>query len=264
VLLLDDDLEHVLVEPAVAHHEVALVAELLAPRVLDLPAARLALVVQIDAGDRLSFSASAGTTQDRYTDSLYGLLSYRAFDTNVDASYQLNSYLSLLADYTYERYKSDQRSRQYSAASNTTNNDWESYLRDGVHTVGGGISASHLLPKLTLDAFYDLSIAKGLTTNRALGNPALAGFLVTTAQDYPQTSNRMHELTATAKYQWSEHVFSSLEYRYERYSRMDFQIQNMTPYMVPFDPRTNTSIYLGADVPGYQVHNVSVSVEYRF
>jgi MtrB/PioB family decaheme-associated outer membrane protein len=220
--------------------------------------------VQVDAGDRLSFSANAGSTQDRYVDSLYGLLSSRAFDTNLDAIYQLTPDLSLSADYTYETYKSDQRSRQYSAASNTTNNDWESYLRDGVHTVGGGISASHLLRNLTLDAFYDLAIAKGLTTTRALGNPALAGFLVTTAQDYPQTSNRFHELTATAKYQWTAHVFSSLQYRYERYDRMDFQIQNMAPSMVPFDPRTNTSIYLGADVPGYQVHNVSVTVEYRF
>jgi hypothetical protein len=66
------------------------------------------------------------------------------------------------------------------------------------------------------------------------------------------------------RYKLGEHVYAKVGYRFERYDRVDFQIQGMTPYMVPFDSRTNTSIFLGANVGGYQVHIVSTSLEYRF
>ncbi|MBZ5622763.1 MAG: MtrB/PioB family decaheme-associated outer membrane protein [Acidobacteriia bacterium] len=221
-------------------------------------------LMQVDAGDRLSFSASYDNTQDRYHDSVYGLLGYRALNSSVDATYQLHNNVSLFASYAYERYKSDQRSRQYSAANNTSNNDWESYIADNINTVSTGFSVSRLRNKMTLDAFYSLSFAKGQLDNRILGNPSLTGFLVTTAQDYPETGNRFHQLTGAVRYQLSNNVFSRIEYQWERYDRADFQIQNMTPYMGLLDSATKTSIFLGADVPGYQVHIVSVSLEYRF
>lgn len=221
-------------------------------------------LLQVDAGDRLSFSASYDNTQDRYHDSLYGLLGYRALNSSVDATYQLRNNVSLFASYADERYKSDQRSRQYSATNNTSNNDWESYLADDINTVSAGFSVSRFRRKMTLDAFYSLSFAKGQINNRILGNPSLTGFLVTTAQDYPETGNRFHQLTGALRYQLSNNIYSRVEYRYERYDRVDFQIQTMTPYMGLLDTGTKTSIFLGADVPGYQVHIVSVSLEYRF
>jgi MtrB/PioB family decaheme-associated outer membrane protein len=221
-------------------------------------------LIELDATDRLSFTASYGMTQDRYHDSQYGLLGYRTMDSTLDASYQLHPNISLFGEYAYERYKSDQRSRQYSTTVNTTNNDWESYLRDGIHTVGTGISFSGFRKKASLDTFYSLSMAKGQINTRVLGNPLLPTFQITTAQDYPETINRIHALTGAVRYQLSSHVYSRIEYRYERYDRVDFQVAGMSPYMVPMDSRTNTSIFLGADVPGYQVHIVSVSLEYRF
>jgi len=34
--------------------------------------------------------------------------------------------------------------------------------------------------------------------------------------------------------------------------------------MVPLDSKTNTSIFLGANVPGYHVNILSLSLDYRF
>ena len=51
VLLVDDEAEHVLVEPVVGHDVVALVAALGAPRVLDLPLDGLAGGVEVDGGE---------------------------------------------------------------------------------------------------------------------------------------------------------------------------------------------------------------------
>ena len=117
---------------------------------------------------------------------------------------------------------------------------------------------------MTLDTFYSLSVAKGTIATRALGNPALTGFLATSAQDYPETSNRFHQVTAAARFHLANNFTPRLEYRFERYGRADFQIAPMRPYMVPLDAGTNTSIFLGADVPGYNVHIVSFGLEYRF
>jgi outer membrane receptor protein involved in Fe transport len=221
-------------------------------------------LLQVDASDRLSFSASYDNQQDRYHDSLYGLLGYRTAESSVDATYQLYNGISLFANYTYEQYNSDQKARQYSKTNNTTNNDWESYVGDAIHTGSVGISLSRFRRAMTIDAFYSLSAAQSRINNRILGNPSLAGFLVTAIQDYPETSNRFHQLTGAVRYKLANNLFSRLEYRWERYDRTDFQIQSMTPYMAPYDSKMNTSLFLGADVPAYQVHIVSVSLEYRF
>jgi hypothetical protein len=38
----------------------------------------------------------------------------------------------------------------------------------------------------------------------------------------------------------------------------------MAPDMVLFDSKMNTSLFLGATLPSYQVHIVTASLEYRF
>jgi hypothetical protein len=221
-------------------------------------------LLQMDASDRLSFTASYDNSQDRYRDSTYGLLGYRTAATSLDASYQLRNGIALIAGYAFERYDADQRARQYSKTNNTSNNDWESYVGDSINTYSAGVSFSPARRRMTIDAFYSLSATKGRINNRILGNPALAGFLVTTAQDYPETSNRFHQLTGAVRYRLGSNLYSKISYVWERYDRTDFQLQYLTPNMSAFDPKMNTSLFLGADVPGYQVHMVSASLEYRF
>src|ERR1035437_1285166 len=107
-------------------------------------------LLEIDPTDRLNLTASYGSQQDRYSDTIYGMLGNRSMESTLDGSYTVSANVSLVANYAYEWYKTDQRSRQYSGpsggnpANNTPNNDWESYIRDGVHTVGGGVSVSAL------------------------------------------------------------------------------------------------------------------------
>lgn len=225
---------------------------------------RASTLLQADVSDRFSVSGSYDNTQDRYNDSLYGLLGYRSVEAAGEATYRLNNGVSLFADYAFERYKSDQRARQYSKTNMSSNNDWESYIGDSIHTMAAGFSVARFHRSVTFDAFYSLSFAKDRINNRALGNPSLPGFLVTTAQDYPETSNRFHQLTGAVRYRLGPKLYSKLEYRWERYDSTDFQLQNMTPYMALYDPKMNTSLFLGADVPAYQVHIVSVSLNYLF
>jgi opacity protein-like surface antigen len=221
-------------------------------------------LVQILAGDRLTFSAAYSTLQDRYPQSLYGMLNYKTVAYNADLSYQLRSNLSLFVDYTLETDRSDMTSRQRSGTSDVANNDWESNTSDAIHTVGAGISTSGLREKLTMDVFYSLSSAKGNLATRALGSAALPGFLVTTAQNYPETSTRIHGVTVDLRYRLRNNVIPKLQYQYERFGNTDFQTSPMMPDMVGLDSGTNTSLFLGVTVPHYAVHIVSASLEYRF
>jgi MtrB/PioB family decaheme-associated outer membrane protein len=221
----------------------------------------------MDPTDRLSLTASFGTLQDRYNDTAYGLLRSKYGSYGVDLSYQLTPYVSLFGEYAHEQDRSDQNSRQRSSPKellSRTENDWQSNISDVIHTLGGGIRGNWLHPRITLDAFYGLSIAKGNIATRALGSAAIPGFFVTTAQDYPETSERFHQLIVTARRRLGPAISARIEYRYEHYGNVDFQTEVMSPYMVPLDPGAGASVFLGARVPRYNVHIVSAVLEYRF
>ena len=224
-------------------------------------------LVEIDPADNLSLTASYGTLQDRYDDTVYGLLRSKYGSYGADLSYQLPSGISIFGEYAHEQDRYDQTSRQRSSPLELPSlnvNDWQSDISDVIHTIGGGIRGKWSHPELTLDAFYGLSIAKGNIATFALQPASTPGFHVTTAQNYPETSERFHQLTVTVRRHLGPSMSARLEYRYEHFSNADFQTEVMSQYMVPLDPTTSTSIFLGARMPSYNVHIVSATLEYRF
>lgn len=222
------------------------------------------VLLQIDAGQRLSFYGDFNTLQDRYPESSYGMLNFRNLSESGGFTYALMDHVTLFGDYTVERDWSDMQARQRSSTNDSPNNDWQTRTSDNVNTGGGGLSFSLLSDKLALDTYYDLSFAKGNQLNRALGTPGVTGFLVTAIQNYPETSNRFGTFTADLRYHMRNNVTPHLQYSYETFGNIDFQTSPMMPYMSNFDTRSLTSIYLGATLPGYAVHIVSASIEYRF
>ena len=129
-------------------------------------------------------------------------------------------------------------------------------------TVGWDGNASD---KVILSTFYSLSVAKSQIHTRALGDPSLPRFLVTTARDYPDTSNRWHQVVTSLRFPLKGGFTPKFEYRYEKYDRIDFQLVNVAQYLT-LDPSSATAIYLGvgADVPRYNAHILAASLEYQF
>ena len=97
------------------------------------------------------------------------------------------------------------------------------------------------------------------------GAPGTPAFLPTTAQDYPDTSNRWHQFVAALRLPINGSLVPKFEYRFEKYDRIDFQLVNVAQYAT-LDPSSATAVYLGvgADIPGYNAHIVEASLEYRF
>lgn len=220
--------------------------------------------LQIDAGERLSLYGTYSTVQERYPQSLYGMLNYRTNGGGTGATYALGGNLTLFADAIQEHDGMDMKSRQVSSTNNSSNNDWQSFIRNSVLTGDGGLSFSAFNNKLSIDTFCSVSRVKGNIATYALGSAAVTGFLVTTATVYPETSMHTQSFTADFRYHLRPNVTPRLRYRYERFTNIDFQTSPMMPYMGNYDSASTAQVFLGATLPNYNVNEVSASLEYRF
>jgi hypothetical protein len=143
-------------------------------------------------------------------------------------------------------------------------------------------------PSFNLSVYYSLAAARGLMqtdgVNCQIGNGPNAACrtnfpnwrLDSAASpavtfNFPDTASRLHEVVAVARFKLTTNVIPKVEYRYQRFDYRDFQTSVMNPnaFVGPLvDPAGSTGLqrmlFLGADNPGYKVHVLSGTVEYRF
>jgi len=255
----------------------------------------------------------AGSSAPYY---FYGVLKDLSYDWGFDANYTVRPSANFFAEYSHERYHKRMVSRYRvpgSAAvatpldcSNTergcdsANNDWGSAARDfvDIYTAGWDLQIGK---RAYLTTYYSLSAAKGHVFSYPLGDPAITTgpnkFLLTgtnAAVDYPETTNRSHEVAAVLKYRLTNNLFPKIEYGYQQFDNKDYQTSAMTPYMgcvsalppaaatpgctspilgtpSPFypyfvvgDTSATRYLFMGADQPSYRVHYIAGTLEYHF
>src|SRR3990170_191498 len=229
---------------------------------------RANILAQVTPFDNLAFTGSFGLANDNFKESQYGMLSNKSNNFSFDVSYNPTYDLALFASYTRENFSYATKSRQRvpvvgtTRANDTTNNDWSSNLKDGINTFGIGISWFWDPEGVDLSLDFSLSDAKGTIATRALVNPADPRFLVTTAQNYPDTRSILRQLRASIGYRFTEYFTWRLEYRFESYTESYFNQDVMEPYMVPVDPGASGAVFLGARQPGYSAHIMYLVLTY--
>jgi len=259
----------------------------------------------------LNFLTGAAATTGPYY--LYGGLKDLSYIYTFDASYALSTAVSLFAEYTHERYYKRMISRSRTPASgaqtiltcsgcDTANNDWESTYHDIFDTYAAGVDL-YLGKKVYLTTYYSLAAGKGNVFSSALGDRTITTgpntFALTgtsAAQNYPETTTRIHELGVVFKYKLTKNIMPKVEYRYQQFDNRDYQTSAMTPYMgcigttaapvtgcpsatanvgipqpssfypgfVVGDPSAARYIFLGVDQPSYRVHVLTATVEIHF
>jgi hypothetical protein len=204
----------------------------------------------------LNFLTGAAATTSPYF--LYGALKDLSYIYTFDSTYAISPEASLFAEYTHERYYKRMISRNRAPTTgtqtiltcqgcDTANNDWESTYRDIFDTYAAGVDL-YLWKKVYLTTYYALSAGKGNVASRFLGDPTILPGSSTTctttscpdrftlvgasaALPYPETTTRIHELSAIFKFKLTENLRPKLEYRYEQWDNRDYQTTPMTPYM---------------------------------
>ena len=246
---------------------------------------------------------------------LYGMLKDISWIYTVDGSYSFNPQVSLFAEYARENYRTRMISRNRTPTSgaqtiltctgcDTANNDWESTTRDVFDTYTVGFDF-FLKKRIWVSPYYSLSAGTGNVFSRALGNPAISSgtdaFLLTggsTAENYPETTVRSHDLNAVVKVKITKNLFPKFEYRYQQFDNKDYQTTPMTQYMgcigttatpvnppCPITPAANLLVkipsqfypgfvvgdtaaarflFLGADQPSLRAHIFTFTLEYHF
>ena len=236
--------------------------------------------------DRFSISGFGGTVQDNYNIHggansatplnfatttadpyfLYGLLKDLSYNAGFDSDVMLNSWASVFAEYSWERYDKPMAAR-YRVPGGATptpldcgtsgrgcdsaNNDWGSRAREFVHITTAGFDL-HPGKRVFINTYYSLSASKGHVSSRPFGDPTLLTgpdkFLLTgtnAAVDYPETVSRTHEAVIVFKYKLTPKLMPKIEYRYQQFDSHDYQTSAMTPYMGCVSP-----LPPGAAVPG--------------
>lgn len=244
---------------------------------------RVEASVRFDPLPSFGLSGSWGTTQDDYHASLYGVLNDISRYYTFDFDYSPRPEVTLFGEYAREKYSRRLRTRVMCALgtglcagdNDSPANDWESGIRDHVDTWTAGVDVFLAKGNVTLSSYYSLSAAYGSILATALGDSSLPGFLLDTTSpgcgfggctpgNYPDTKNRLHDVVVSVKFDLTSHISPKVEYRYERYDRVDWQSQLMRPYMFVVDPDSNQQVFLGADNPSYRGHVLSFGAEYRF
>lgn len=225
--------------------------------------------VLVEATPTEFLTLSAAYTADRsfFRESAYGLLEDLDDAVSFDAAYVLTPSITVFGDYAYERFRYGQRSRERLSGSFVTppndspNNDWESDLRDRTHTLGGGVNASVWNDKAIVDLYWGFSHSRSSTETRALGDPLLSGFLVNTAENYPDTSDRFQQWDVSVKIPLGRGVSQRLRYTYERYSERDLAAEQAGPL-----PGLGGigGLFLGPLQQHYRVHIFSYSLSFVF
>jgi len=185
----------------------------------------------------------------------------------------------------------------------TAHNDWESISPDIFDTYAGGVDL-FISKRFWVSPYYSLSAGTGNVFSRALGDPSITSgpnqFLLAgtnAAEDYPQSTTRIHEVAAVFKFKIKENLIPRVEYRLQQFDNMDYQTTPMTPYMgcigagavvvsapcvnvganvamkypspnypgfVVGDTTAARFLFLGADQPSYRAHVITATLEYRF
>lgn len=225
---------------------------------------KASILAQVTPLDMVTLTGSFGLANDDFKESLYGLLWNKSNNVSIDLSCSPTYDLTFFANYTRENFKYEMKSRQRTSTNDLPVNDWSSNLQDDVHTFGFGVSWAVDPEKIDLSLDFNLADAKGTIATSALGDPADPKFLVTTAQNYPDTRSILRQLRASLVYKLTEHFRPRLEYRFEGYTESLFNQDFIEPYMYPVDTGASGAVFLGARAPGYSAHMLYLVLTYSF
>jgi hypothetical protein len=202
---------------------------------------RAVIELDLSPGSRLSAGISYFVSEDKYQQSILGLMESNEDGLSLDLSYALNANLSLHAFATRETYDSDISG----AASPTT--VWMANTNDRFTTLGIGLSGK-LSDALNIRLDYISADSRGrIATDSGAGEPA-----------FPNLKTRLRDATISLNYQATQQWGLSLQAEHERYSGTDWQIDDLG------NDGISAILTLGPQSPDYSITVLRVMASYSF
>lgn len=211
------------------------------------------LFAEITPQEQLAFHAGFEAIIDRFSRTEIGVLNDFNYSPSIGLAYRPSDWVTLFADYNWERFDWKMRAMQRSTTTQTPDNPadqarlWISRGRDQVNTVSFGSDSQLVQDLLGFRLQYGFSESRSLV--RAGGSTCVG---CTPATDYPAVTNRWHELLARFEYKLQRNTALRFGYYYNRFNGKDFGVDIMKPWMGDVDTGANVqrSIFLGDRIKG--------------
>ncbi len=217
---------------------------------------KLALFANFMPSHSVNIGFSANYTDDDYDASEFGLTRSTIENYTLDATYMATENTSLYAFATVEEHEADQDGRAFRGGdvklqqASDPRQDWTVRHRDDMDSLGLGFTHALIKDRLDIGADYVYAKSDGkidVTTGSLLESEPL-----------PDLKTKLHSLSLYGGYKLKTDMFLKVRYRYEQYDSEDWALDDVDP-----DTLANV-LTLGESSPDYDVHVVTLSLEYRF
>lgn len=229
-------------------------------------------IATLEITDALSLSGMALYGRDDFSKSPFGLVEDLHRVYSLDGSYVLTEALSLYASYSFERYASLQRARQWTGTSVSnpynsetgfaSNSNWEARPRDDVDTASLGVEVSLIPQRLRLNMAYTYSRTDGLMAYASPLGAAPADSNAFEPAPFNEVDDvEFHSVNPELEYRFGERLALSAGYHFEKFTIADFNYQGFT-----YTPRNlaggvNAGLLMGSLLfPRYDVNAFYVRV----
>lgn len=239
---------------------------------------RVQFLVTIYPVDPLTLTGSVIFGKDNYKDSPFGLLDNKHQIYSIDADYAVSERLNLFAFYSFEKYKNNQKARQWNPSTAVGSSDpyygtttydspsnWDAEGEDKIDTIGGGVNLTILPKKLDFRVSYSYSKTDGkVKLSSPLGTSTNDTNLFTPVDFTEVDDIKLQTLHAKVRYQIRKGLSASVGYMWEKFDVKDFN-NNGFDYV----PTTTTGAYnalvpMGTLLKNYNVNIVYTKLTYSF
>jgi MtrB/PioB family decaheme-associated outer membrane protein len=225
---------------------------------------RVDLLLQFSPWETFTPSFNFGYANDNFNNSAFGLTDDENLSAGVSLGWSPMGWLTLSADYTYERHNSTQRVPAGTTGFNV--NDFESKSKDEFHTVGVGAVVDVVPKKFDINLGYGVTF--GYTTIKATN--LNAGF-TSAAGNWDKIQNVLQTVKIVGRYRLTEKLSVRGGFAYERYNERNFLRDPMQPFMGYYDTSCRSgacgsiqSVWLGATTPNYESYTLGCVARYDF
>jgi MtrB/PioB family decaheme-associated outer membrane protein len=249
---------------------------------------RVQFLATVTPIEPLTISGSVIVGQDDFKDSAFGLLKDRHNIYALDVDYTVNKRLNLFAFYSYERYNSNQRARQWSPSTGCIQDgdavagectdpytavttfespsNWDAENRDKVNTFGGGLQYALIPNKLDFKLTYSHAKTDGMVK---LSSPVGANNDVDANQftptDFTEVDDvKLQTLHAKLKYKIRKGLSLVLGYIWEKFDVKDFNNEGFTNIPTTAAGAYNGTLLMDTLWKNYDVSIVYAKLKYRF
>ena len=205
------------------------------------------LFAQISPWDRLTLYTGLEVMSDRFPSTDIGVKNDFNYSPSIGFVYTPSDWMSLFADYNWERFDWKMTSMQRTAANEPfvpgSNRIWDSRGRDQVNTISLGSDMNLIKNLLGFRIQYGFSL--GREEIHASGATCVG---CTAATNLPRATSQWHELLARFEYQVHKNVALRFGYYFNHYTEQDAGVDMMQPWMGAqnlTDANLGHSIFLG-------------------